>query len=440
MSIFANEGDGFVPAVLAQTTLFPRSSRKTELKGVKMPLPTNGATAYDATILVRISDESGAFTDTEMLISVSDPLASLTAAEQDAIMQQEFEDNVVIALQKGDSGTALSSISNIAVGSTRETTGRRYRRHLDQGKNAAEPLALLNALEVAASGIVLNAENMVVVIQALSDVCRLRDAFNTTDITRIFELEVEFSEKNLGGLMVPQTGQRFVQALGNILNPDFLDDIIYQDFGVTDAANSTLLSNFTSTLSAMFEDIKNNVARAMLERSVNGEAPIKLASHEGGVGLSAQKVSTGEAVQSSLGEFIGGEFALPGSIGSAIDDDGGVQVMIGYSSLVWPGAINANDTASNVTALNGTVAGNTTTSNTTFSSGVHSLTLGRANGGIHDVRNLPEPVDITFEVELPEIGNSTDGEQFFPQVYMHVCMCVCGCMRVCTSVYVCVCV
>ena len=416
MAIFANEGggvagfDGF-----AQTTLFPRSSRKTELKGVKMPLPTDGATAYEATILVRISDESGAFTDTTMLISITDPFAGLTAAEQDAIIQQEFEDNVVIALQKGDSSTALSSISNIAVASSRETTGRRYRRYLVQGENAAEALALLSALEMAASGVVLNAENVVVVIQALSDVCRLRDAFNTTNIMRIFELEVQFSEKNLGGLMVPQTGQKFLQALGNILNPDFLDYIIYQDFGVTDAANSTLASNFTSTLSAMFEDIKNNVARAMLERSVNGEAPIKLVSDEGGVGLSAQKLSTGEAAQNSLGEFIGGEFKLPGSIGSAIDDDGGVQVMIGYSSLVWPGAINANDTAFNATALNGTVAGNTTTSNTTFSSGVHSLTLGRANGGIHDVSHLPEPVDITFEVELPETdNNSTDvGEIFY---------------------------
>jgi hypothetical protein len=129
VTIFTNEGggvagfDGF-----AQTTLFPRSSRKTELKGVKMPLPTDGATAYEATILVRISDESGAFTDKKMLISVTDPFAGLTAAEQDAIIQQEFEDNVVVALQKGDSSTALSSISNIAVASTREerTTGRRY--------------------------------------------------------------------------------------------------------------------------------------------------------------------------------------------------------------------------------------------------------------------------------------------------------------------------
>jgi hypothetical protein len=104
----------------------------------------------------------------------------------------------------------------------------RYRRYLVQGGSAAEALALLNTLEMAASSVVLNADNVVVVIQALSDVCGLRDAFNTTDITRIFELEVAFSEKNLGGLMVPQTGQKFVQALGNILNPDFLDYIIYE--------------------------------------------------------------------------------------------------------------------------------------------------------------------------------------------------------------------
>jgi hypothetical protein len=81
---------------------------------------------------------------------------------------------------------------------------------------------------------------------------------------------------------------------------------------------------------------------------------------------------------------------------------------------VWPGAINANDTTFNITALNGTSVGNTT--NTTFASGVHSLTLGRANGGIHDVSHLPEPIDITFEVELPGTNNnSTDGGEIYFQ-------------------------
>jgi hypothetical protein len=197
------------------------------------------------------------------------------------------------------------------------------------------------------------------------------------------------------GVMTANTGNTFVQALGNILVPEYLSHVIESDFD-TIASNSTSASEFTASLSAMFEDTKNNIATAVLARSVNGEPALHMISSGGDVSLSAQKLSTAEATSEAMEEFLGASFKLPGDIGATIGEDGGVKIIIGLSKVIWAGSVNAssNSTDMGETFQNATVL----SSNTTIGSAVHSFTLGRAVGsGVHNVHDLPNPVEIVFK-------------------------------------------
>jgi hypothetical protein len=392
-------------------SLLPRTSRKSELRGVRMPLPED-SNGYNVTVLVLVSDDTGATTVVELAMNVQDPFLGLSEDAQDELLAKQFDENVVTALQKGDTSTALSSISNIAQANSRTAASRRRRLGEEDGSTDADAAAaLLNVLEEATNSMLLNAENLVLVIQTLSDVTSLRSGFNSTDVTRIFQLELEYSKKNLGDVMTPSTGQKFIQSLGNLLTPEYLGEIVEQDFGVGGDGNSTAVTQFTLSLTAMFEDIKNNVASALLARSTNGEPSVRLVSDNGDVSLSAQKLSAADAAKESLGEFSGASFQLPTSIGSVIDGDGSVAIMVGYTRAVWPGAVNGTGSV-NATELAGVSSDVNVTvlsTNTTFASGVHSLTLGRPNGETHAVHDLVEPVEIVFEVSNDEIRNTTIG-------------------------------
>jgi hypothetical protein len=99
-----------------------------------------------------------------------------------------------------------------------------------------------------------------------------------------------------------------------------------------------------------------------------------------GVSISVQRVSASAAAKAVLAPFPGARFQLPSNIG-AVSGGSSMQLMVGYSGLVW------SDSSS---------------PNVTFTSGVHSLTLGRIGGGTYAAHNLSEPVLMTFEVIRPD--------------------------------------
>jgi hypothetical protein len=390
-----------------ELALLPRSKRKAELRGITMPLPEDGGLGYNATIVVLVSDDEGSESRVELPLQVFDAFAQLSADEQGAVLESAYADGVVVALQRGDSLTALSSVSTVSDAQNQLLINRRRRLGSSTSRRLASGVAakeLLQALKAATQSTILDASTLEMVIQALSSVTVLRDEFNTTDITEIFTLSEEFSEKsNAAGRMTEVTGSRFVQALGNILNPDYLSFAMANDFaeaGNATAANATAAKVFTTNLSLMFEDTKNNIAAALLARSVNGEPPVVMVSD--GVGLSAQKLGTAEAASQALGGF-GGAFQLPGNIGSEIDSSGGVQIMVGISKVVWAGAVNGS--ATNATAAIGGAENVTVlSSNTTIGDAVHSLTLGKGKGGgAYEVNNLAEPVIIELELSQEHI-------------------------------------
>jgi hypothetical protein len=354
---------GLQEIVLSQRSLLPG------LSGVILPLPAKSGEPYAAKIVVYISDHLGATVEEQMTVDVADGLSNLATEEQEELVSQLYEDGVTHALQNGDSAMALRSISMLAKATfvgTFETRGR--------GRQ------LLRALQEASKLMVISSETVETVIRALADVALLRDDFNSTLVHQLFALELLFSQQLLGeggSALSPVTGQAFLAGLGNILRKDYLDSILQTDFGEDDDLDES--ARFTASLSDMWETIKFNVASAVLARSVDGEPPILMASD--GVSMSAQRVSASAAAKAVLAPFPGARFQLPSNIGE-VSGGSSMQLMVGYSALVWSGQSSPN---------------------LTFSSGVHSLTLGRiGGGGAYAAQNLPEPVLLTFEVIRPD--------------------------------------
>ncbi len=356
---------GLQQIVLSQISLSP------EVSGVVFPLPITPGENYTALIVVSVSDRAlnGAVVEERVTVEIEDVFSSLTGEEQQTLLSQQFVDGVAKSLRSGDTVTALRSISNIATaltsGGTLETRGR--------GR------LLFRAIQEASALMFIDSATVEIVIRALADVTLLRNDFNSTLVNELFTLELDFSAKlKVGGNLSPDVGQIFMAALGGILEKDFLDSILQTDFekGSDDSAR------FVASLSNMFEIIKLNVVAAVLARSVEGEPPIFMDS--GSVAIMAQTISASAAADKVLAPFPGARFQLPSNIGQAVSGGSSMQLLVGYSGLIWSG-------------------NSTTTTNLTFASGVHSLTLGRIGGGAYAAHNLPEPVLMTFAVTGPKI-------------------------------------
>jgi hypothetical protein len=297
---------------------------------------------------------------------------------------------------------ALTTIFNVA--SAAEKVDAEARRQHPINQNAKErslALSLLENLNKAANLIVIRPENVVEVIQTLSAVTLLRGAFNTTQIQQIFALEWKFALRASGASMYAHTAGLFVKVLGDMLDPHFLGDVIEEDFGAIPPAGNETYSletkNFVIALSSTFEQIKVEVGNALLAAQVEGEASVKISA--GGVSVSAQKQRADSVGETLLREFPGAEFSMPDDIFGALGAVAGssVSIFVGYTELVWPGNAPAAVSTSNESFVN-----------LTFGKGVHSLSLGKADGsGLYSVKNLTTPVVMMFEVATPKF-NTTD--------------------------------
>jgi hypothetical protein len=337
-----------------------------------------GGPRYTAEITALISDSTGATTTWRGTLTIQDPYLDKSEEDIAAALAQVVEGKVVESLQKGDSSVALSTVSNVARAAGKADADARRQRP----EQTLLGRSLLEHLKAAANVMVIRPENVVEVIQTLSAVTQLKEAFNTTHIQQIFDLELQFALRVSGSSITTHTAELFVKALGDLLEPSFLNDIIENDFGTASpqaggGGRYSLTKNFTSALSSKFENIKVEVGNAVLARSVDGEPPILLSSD--GVAMSAQRVGASAAAQAVLAPFPGAQFQLPSNI-DAVSGGSSMQLMVGYSGLVWSGNSSPN---------------------VTFTSGVHSLTLGRIGGGAYAAHNLPEPVLLTFEVIRP---------------------------------------
>jgi hypothetical protein len=366
--------------------LLPKTRRQAILHDVRMPFPDEGDESYEARFIVRISGATGATTEVLLpdVVTVFDPFVTLTAAEQTDLLSSELENGVVQALLRGNSNAALAAISAVAVGTLRAVNS-----------SSASALALLDAVALAGNGMVINAGNMDVLMQGVSSVAALRESFNSSSASDIFQLLRSYGEKLRGEALASTTGQKFVQSLGAILNPDYIDRLLMNDFG----GNSSNAAQFTAGLSEMFETIKNDVAASLVAKSITGEPPLRLVSDGGDVQLSTQKVSTRGTALKALSEFEGASFQLPGNIAEAIDaNSSGVTIIVGASKVVWAGNVKISI---NSTSMESDIDGNTKvlSSRTTFSSGIHSLTLGRgSDGSAYEVSNLEIPIEIKFGI------------------------------------------
>jgi hypothetical protein len=281
---------------------------------------------------------------------------------------------------------------------------------MQNSEDASLGLSLLGNLKAAANVMIITATNVVEVIQTLSKVTQLKEEFNSTQIDQIFDLELKFASRVSGSAMTITTAGTFVKALGDILDPSFLDYIIEEDFGAFPQAGNQTYSletkNFTTALSQKFDQIKVEVGNALLKTQIEGEASVKIsAGGNSGVSMSAQKQKA-ENIGNTLKEFSGAEFNMPDDILGAIGETGGgVQIFVGYTGLVWPGDVPDVGSSLNESLVNVTL-GNVT-STTTFGKGVHSLSLGKSDGsGLHSVKNLTTPVVMMFEVALPELNTT----------------------------------
>ncbi len=356
MSTVSLGAPGLQQIVLSQISLLP------EVSGVIFPLPVTRGENYTAMIVVSVSDRAlnGAVVEEQVAVEIADAFSSLTGEEQQGLLYQQFEDGVVKSLRRGDSVTALRTISNIAT--AQASSGTRGRQ-------------LLRAVQEASALMFIDSASVEIVIRALADVTLLRNDFNSTLVLELFTLELELSAKlKVSGNLSPDVGQIFMAALGGILEKEFLDSILLTDF----EEGSDASARFVAALSSIFETIKLNVVAAVLFRSVEGEPPILMEFRS--VAISVQTVSA-SAAANAFGPFHGARFQLPSNVGQAVSGGSSMQLILGYSGLVWSG-------------------NSSTTTNLTFASGVHSLTLGRIGGGAYFAHNLSEPVLMTYFVNM----------------------------------------
>jgi hypothetical protein len=362
-----------------------------------------GEARYTAEITVLVSDNTGATTTWSGATTLTIQAPYLGKSEEDiaAALAQVVEGKVVESLLKGDSSVALSTVSNVASAAGKTDAEARRQRP----EQTLLGRSLLEHLKAAANLRVIRPENVVEVIQTLSAVTQLKEAFNTTHIQQIFDLELQFALRVSGSSMTIHTAGLFVKALSDLLEPSFVNDIIENDFGTAflqaggGGRYSLETTNFTSTLSSTFENIKVEVGNALLTAQVEGEASVKISA--GGVSVSAQKQRADNVGDTLLREFAGAEFSLPddilGAIGAAANSS--VFIFVGYTELVWPGNAPVDDVSSS----------NESFVNLKFGRGVHSLSLGKADGsGLHRVKNLTTPVVMMFEVQTPEFNTTTN--------------------------------
>jgi hypothetical protein len=176
----ANDGASSNATGVKELALLPRSKRKAELRGSTMPLPGDGGLSYNATIVVLVSDDEGSESRVELPLQVFDAYSQLSPDEQGAVLKSAFEESVVVALQRGDSLTALRTLSTVANAQNQVSQARRRQHWSTTSRRLASGVAakdLLQTLKVATQAIVLDASTLEMVIQALSSVTVLRDEF-----------------------------------------------------------------------------------------------------------------------------------------------------------------------------------------------------------------------------------------------------------------------
>jgi hypothetical protein len=209
-----------------------------------------------------ISDEHGAKVEVVTPeLTVVDLFFGKTDEDIAAMLAKQAEDGVAQSLQKGDTSKALSTMGNCAGAATTTTAPGARRRRLQTGSDGASlALTLLGKLQDAAKAVVITATNVIEVVQTLSKVTQLKEGFNTTHIGDIFDLELKFASKVSGSAMSQETAGTFVKALGDLLDPSFLDSVMEQDFGAFPLAGNETYSpetrNFTRALSRTFGRIK----------------------------------------------------------------------------------------------------------------------------------------------------------------------------------------
>lgn len=248
-------------------------------------------------------------------------------------------------------------------------------------------------------------------VQALSKVTELKFDFSTVQIQSIFDLELAFSARVAGDSMSSSTAEMFVKALSDILEPEFLGDVIERDFGMLSDSGRIEIKAFTSHLTQTFESIKLNIGNALLKNQVNGEMSVKI-GEDRGVSMSVQKQSK-DNIAKTVMEFTGAEFTLPDDILDAIGEVDGVHILVGYTGIVLsPGETPLADSTvdesfalvESSTTPNADVVLIDSISTQEFGKGVHSLSLGKADGsGLHTVEDLTTPVSIVFEATLPKV-------------------------------------
>jgi hypothetical protein len=383
-----------------------------ELPAFSMPSPQEGESSYTATIIAVISDEAGAVVRLgESSITVGNPYAGKTEDEVATALAAQVDGKVVQSLQKGDSSVALATINNVATASPYKDR-RRKRRLENNGEDSSSlGLALLENLEAAANAMVITSDNMVEVVQALSKVTELKVDFSTVQVQSIFDLELAFSARVAGDSMSSSTAEMFVKALSDILEPEFVGVVIERDFGMLSDSGRIEIKAFTSHLTQTFESIKLNIGNALLKNQVNGEMSVKIGKDRG-VSMSVQKQSK-DNIAKTVMEFTGAEFKLPDDILDAIGEVDGVHILVGYTGIVLsPGETpQADSTVDESFALvessttpNADVVLIDSISTQEFGRGVHSLSLGKADGsGLHTVEDLTTPVSIVFEATLPKL-------------------------------------
>jgi hypothetical protein len=312
-----------------------------------VPCKQEGQARYTAGIEVLISDKAGGTVKwSGATITVQDPFeGNKTNGDIAAALAKFVDGKIVASLQKGDRSMALATIANVASAATGYGLGP----------------SLLAHLQAAATGMVIRPENVVEVIQALYSVTtHVKEELNTTHIQQLVELARTCASRVSASAMSLHTAGLFVQALGAMLDPPFFERLLEEDFEnvFSEVGNETddrrlmeeaAATNFTTTLSRHFEDIKVAVGSALLKMQVEGEASVQISA--GGVSLSVQKqyahnVGKGQ----TLREFSGAELRLPGdilrTIGEEATEEGGssssgsVSIFVGYTTLVWPGNVN----------------------------------------------------------------------------------------------------
>jgi hypothetical protein len=174
-----NDGSSSNATGVKELALLPRSKRKAELRGSTMPLPEDGGLGYNATIVVLVSDDEGSESRVELPLQVFDAYSQLSPDEQGAVLESAFEDGVVVALQRGDSLTALSTISTVANAQNQVSQVRQRQLGITSRRLASGVAAkdLLQTLKAATQATILDGSTLEMVIQALSSVTVLRDEF-----------------------------------------------------------------------------------------------------------------------------------------------------------------------------------------------------------------------------------------------------------------------